>query len=658
MKHKRQAFFCLLILVYVLILLPACQPAMQPATPSPAPSVSTPIAEPTQVSPTREPVVEAMVMDIEWPLRLRWGDSDTVRMRLLPDGEDYILEAEFPEHEIESQSIPVERPDGYALSAFAQLEGVGFTISPQGMVERQLPPGEGAVWHWTFSPERAGQQRLTIQMVLRWIPGAQISGATIERRVLSRGLDVQVTTFLGLTADQSLLFGMFGIIIGGGLSLTGLLWKDKRLRASLLERIPAETLTIETASGIVLQAGDERLLKGLFNRYGRVMIVKEFLSGYSGARTLLVLPVLPGGQSDAYTIVKIGERDSMMAEYHNYETYVKDRLPPITARIQQQPITIPGSDRASLQYTFIAEPGRHPVSLRESLLANNQPELLVKLFDTFGPNWWMQRSPYTFSLAQEYDRLLPPHAILEPVEGGPVGRVRAEIDRKTSPDMVKFNEGDVVYLRGVQASEVRADGNSLTLFCTPQPGQPALRMRWPVRKIPVKQYARIVKTRGTLLGEWTNGMNRYGLNDPLLFLDGILSRLVHGTRSIIHGDLNVENILVGPGGFVWLIDFAHTREGHTLFDFAHLEMELITQVIAQVVKPDEFVDRLSSGTFPILAVMDHLSRQCYFNPEWSEEMLLARVMTCLGGLKYANLSGHARHLLYLAASWWGKKLNG
>ena len=657
MKQKWHILGWLLILVFVLILLAACQPAIQPTTPSPAPSVSTSTPEPTQISPTSEPVVEARVMDIEWPRRLRWGDSDTVRLRLMPDGEDYVLEAEFPEHEIESQSIPVERPDGYTLSALAQLEGVGFTISPQGMVERQLPPGEGAVWHWTLSPERAGQQRLTIQMGLRWTPGAQTNGVTIERWVLSRGLDVQVTTFLGLTSDQSLLFGMFGILIGGGLSLTGLFWKDKRLRATLLERIPAENLAIETASGIVLQAGDERLLKGLFNRYTRVMIVKEFLSGYSGAHTLLALPILPGGQSDAYTIVKIGERDTMMAEHHNYEIYVKDRLPPITARIQQQPITIPGSDRAGLQYTFIAEPGRHPISLRESLLANNQPELLVKLFDTFGPNWWMQRSPYTFSLAQEYDRLLPPHAILEPIEGGPVGRVKAEIDRKTSPHMVDLIEGDVVYLRGVHASEVRADGNSLTLFCEEQPGQPALRVRWPTRQPPVKQYVRVIKTRATLLREWTAGMSRYGLNDPLLLLDGILPRLVHGTRSIIHGDLNVENILVGPGGFVWLIDFAHTREGHTLFDFAHLEMELITQVIAPIVKPDEFVSQLASGTFPILATMDHLSRQCLFNPEWPEEMVLARVITCLGGLKYANLNEHARHLLYLAASWWGEIIN-
>ena len=35
-----------------------------------------------------------------------------------------------------------------------------------------------------------------------------------------------------------------------------------------------------------------------------------------------------------------------------------------------------------------------------------------------------------------------------------------------------------------------------------------------------------------------------------------LNQTVAGTQSTIHGDLNLENALVGPGGIVWLIDFA------------------------------------------------------------------------------------------------------
>ena len=68
---------------------------------------------------------------------------------------------------------------------------------------------------------------------------------------------------------------------------------------------------------------------------------------------------------------------------------------------------------------------------------------------------------------------------------------------------------------------------------------------------------------------------RYGLPDPSGALTCPCWRAsIAGTHSTIHGDLNLENVLVGPGEFVWLIDFAQTRDGHPLFDFAHLEAEL------------------------------------------------------------------------------------
>jgi len=138
-------------------------------------------------------------------------------------------------------------------------------------------------------------------------------------------------------------------------------------RASLRTQAPNQRLAIESRPGIEIRPNEQSLLRALFNRYGRVSIESEFLSGYSGA------PYLPGGThpsdgaADAYTIIKIGERESIHAEYENYETFVKDTLPPITARIQ----TCTGSpaltrlgrgaagespNRAAVQYTSSAPP--------------------------------------------------------------------------------------------------------------------------------------------------------------------------------------------------------------------------------------------------------------------------------------------------------------
>ncbi len=102
---------------------------------------------------------------------------------------------------------------------------------------------------------------------------------------------------------------------------------------------PNPSLAIELPAGLRLASAETTLLQALFQRYARLVIQQEFLSGYSGARTFLALPIRLDGRADAYTITKIGERQAMQREYRNYETFVKDTLPPITARIQRPPVS-------------------------------------------------------------------------------------------------------------------------------------------------------------------------------------------------------------------------------------------------------------------------------------------------------------------------------
>jgi aminoglycoside phosphotransferase (APT) family kinase protein len=183
----------------------------------------------------------------------------------------------------------------------------------------------------------------------------------------------------------------------------------------------------------------------------------------------------------------------------------------------------------------------------------------------------------------------------------------------------------------------------------------------------------VVGTRQTLLQGFIAGFDLHELPDPFAQLPDPFTRLpdllnesVSGTQSTIHGDLNLENILVGPGGFVWLIDFAQTREGHPLYDFAHLEAEIIAHVIAaQVGEVLEYLSILEaaldsfyssqadrSEALPsLLATLHEIAARCLFNPEQPREYQLALYMSCLGALKFANLNPFARHLLYLTAAY-------
>lgn len=624
---------------------PTATAARPPASPSPAATTA-----PADSATATRPAPEARVVELEWPAYIRLGDSESVRLALVPAGAGYTLTAEFPDNTVVTQTVAVARPGGYAVYAIARLQGAGFVIAPDDELVSALPAGEPLTWRWTVLPQAAGQHRLIVDLRLRWIGAADIR----ETQLYSRTLTMQVMSWLGLTAGQALWAGLLGLVVGGGLSAAAFVMRGR-------PRPPAPRpnagLVLEPPPGLTLAAEERGLLQTLFRRYARVVLESEFRSGYSGARTLLALPIRSDGRADAHTIAKLGPRRAIQREYLNYETYVKDTLPPITARIQDAPTYSAGADGLGvLRYTFIAEPGHRPLSLREALLRDPDPARLTKLFDTFGPHWWLQRRPATFRLAQEYDRLLPAHLVLEPAAGRP----QVELGPATGPAGLDLQAGDLVRVARFAEPEVRPDGRSLSLAGLAQPGEPPLRLRWLSLKPPEPTTARVVATRAAVLREAVAGLDLLGLPDPLPRLPEWLAETVAGSQSVIHGDLNLENALVGPGGFVWLIDFARTRDGHPLFDFAHLTAEVIAHVIApQVSAPREYLALWQSARppaapagrlAPLLGALWQLADRCLANAAQPREFHLALTLACLGALKHATLDTHRHHLLYLTAA--------
>ena len=623
----------------------------------PSPTAIQPM-EPTPQQAEPTPILETRLVELEWPARLRLGDSDIIRLALIPSQEGYEVQADFPEHDTDLQPVQVQRPSGYELFGVARLDGVGFEIAPGGEQAQYLPPGQAVTWQWSVRPHSAGQQRLSILLLLRWTPTS--AGLTQRDNVVyNRGLDVKVDSFFGLTRSQAMAGGLVGLLLGGGMSLLGLVSVAQPATAQpgrLAQ--PNLRLAIEPRPGMSLSSGEEALMRTLFNRYARLVLESEFLSGYSGARTFLARPIHTDGRADAATIVKVGQNPAIQREFENYEQYVKDTLPPITARIQHPPVTTRGNALGAIQYTFIGAPGHTPTSLRQALLENPDPAYLYKLFETFGPNWWMQRQPYTFRLSLEYDRVLPTHVVVEPS----VGRGQP-LDGRMAPDELKLRVGEMVTLRSFAGVERRADGHSLSLLGTAQPGQPPLRLRWLALADPQGASGRVIATRYSLLSDMVIDFDRMGLPDPIARLPDLLVQTVSGSRSTIHGDLNLENILVGPGGFVWLIDFAQTRDGHTLFDFAHLGAEIIAHVVApKIDSPQEYFELLLSDPFRsqsaasgqfggLLAALAEIAGKCLFNPSQPEEFRRVLCLACLGALKYHNLDFNQKNLLYLSAAY-------
>ena len=331
----------------------------------------------------------------------------------------------------------------------------------------------------------------------------------------------------------------------------------------------------------------------------------------------------------------------------------------MTARIQDTPVTARENPRdAALRYSFVGMPDAQPISLRRALLDTGDPAYVHKLFNTFGPNWWMQRKPWAFRLAQEYDRMLPAHLVVQSM-GQSAGETH-RFNGKTPPQECAAYIGDLVTLGEFAQTEERPDGRSLSLTGSSSDGQPALRVRWLSEVFRPGMIGRVVATRETLLREAVKGLELFGLPDPLLVLPRLLDETVRGTESTIHGDLNLENALVGPGGLVWLIDFANTRLGHPLADFAHMQADILAHIVApQNTSAQAVFGLLRNGSAnPLLAAVDEIAARCLFNPSDAREYRLAQIMAYVGALKYENMNAHQRHVLYLMAARVVKELDG
>ena len=584
------------------------EPLLTPSPPLPTPAstslpyaVGTPTPIPTSGPITATPAPADHQVEVEWPPRLRTGESGLVRLTLWPTDSGFVAAAEMPNNEVMLEAVSVEPQPGYELRAAAALHGIAFTIGPENEQWQPIDPTESAEWRWTVMTETPGNQTLNLTLTLHWLPLADNPEPARQKQVFGQAFQVQVRSWLGLTMPQAMLLGVVGLALGSGLSwpLVQVWWRPPY--ASRRTR-PNRDVTIEPHPAIPLNPVEMDLLQAQFRAYRRVLVEAEFRSGYSGARTLLALPIRDDNRHDAAAIIKIGSRRGIEQEFANYETFVQNTLPPLTARILSRPQTTrqPRSPHrlASLRYTFIGEPGQKPTSLRQQLLRDPDPAWLEKLFRTFGANWWRQHQPYRYRLATEFDRKLPAHLVLQPV-GLVRGRVSGQLLDGSQPlTPGRWSVGDTVELRHFRVAEYHPEGSTpggyLALLGQVAEGQIPPKLRWLGETYREGQVGRVVATRESLLeravgreplavSEEEQAVGRQlpaASRQPLAAIPSLLNETIQGTRSVIHGDLNLENILVGPDGGVWLIDFAETRLGPPVYDFAHLGAELIAHVIA------------------------------------------------------------------------------
>ncbi len=444
------------------------------------------------------------------------------------------------------------------------------------------------------------------------------------------------------------------------------------------------------------------VLRRMFADSTRIRIERR-LTGFRDALILVVTPLDAEGRAQAPVVAKIDLVDSIMEEFHRYEAYVKNALPLRTARLEGPPTLPDASELAGLKYTLVPLTGTTPQDLRKRIQVEGMGKigtlLRKELFDKFAPTWWNQKRAFRFQAWSEYDWLLPPVLILNfaPEKESPANpHVLSPFNRARAKSKLKeLNMNDFVVLEhftvqkidqqkniaklatgfGTEAdkSAFKIEVRGIDFARTPlYSGKSVERLTgkvWTTRHEILVEAARKLDPKFSLTGRWIP-FDPQPLPNPLQAYDELLERHVNGSMSKIHSDFHLGNILVGPDDSAWLIDFANTRDGHTLFDWATLEISLlgdaimprvgdswedaslIVRYLAALDIPDRrpvISDEARSGMEAIEVIRD-IVRQCLILPDNWFEYYIALTFCALRATTWEAMSLGGRRLMFLFAA--------
>lgn len=448
-----------------------------------------------------------------------------------------------------------------------------------------------------------------------------------------------------------------------------------------------------------LTSGQLFILRRMFYGYSKVRVEARLSGGYTSSDLLVVKAIHMDGREDAAVVVKIGETALILDEAQRYERYVKGTLPPLTARLEDRPIAPETSDLAALKYTFITDAEGNPKDMA-AVVRDWEGKKLAQwlrqhLYHDFGENWWKQSRPYRFEAWQEYDSLLPPVLTLqitrddEPPKGTHIIRIPV---RRSKLNALEY--GDTVMIENFTVYKVDRENNRMRLAVTENSdtshayqievkgidfehdtyfrGEVVERIIGQVWQTRDEQLVLALRKLDPDFDIDTERMS-FGdkkLPNPIFAYQRLLDMTVDGTMSTIHGDLHVGNVLIGPNDVPLLIDFGRTRDGHTIFDWANLEISLISEAIVPLgdgdwdaarellqyimaVRDDIDFDLLPEPIRERLEIIRELrsivSERLAYRDKW-EEYFISLAMSSLRAVTWKTMPSASRRMMYLVSA--------
>jgi hypothetical protein len=182
---------------------------------APLPELTSTPEIPEQPEATPLPAIpEQRELTLEYPPKIRAGDSDVVRLTLEVKESGEITPTAVVQGNV-VQGQRVEIPNLYSthhVIVESRFDIAGLEVSPNGLSSQTLEPGQTVVFFWSVRPTEVGKYRGTVWLNLRFVD--KVSGEESQRVVSAQPVEIEAVNLYGISANVVRTFGGVGSVVG------------------------------------------------------------------------------------------------------------------------------------------------------------------------------------------------------------------------------------------------------------------------------------------------------------------------------------------------------------------------------------------------------------------------------------------------------------
>jgi len=173
-----------------------------------------PTSPPVIIATAQPAIPERRFLALEFPPRIRAGDSDIVRLTLKMDESGNITPTAVTEGNVVTGEV-IEIPNLYEthhVIAEASFDIAGMQVSPPDLSSQTLSPGQSIMFFWSIRPDEVGIYRGTVWLFLRFVD--KVSGEESRRAVSAQIVEIEAVNLFGVPARVVRVVGGVGSVVG------------------------------------------------------------------------------------------------------------------------------------------------------------------------------------------------------------------------------------------------------------------------------------------------------------------------------------------------------------------------------------------------------------------------------------------------------------